>query len=122
ALNGVVPPGDWLVHGHSTPNAPDQVYLLERASQVEGTAFPDAQPPTDVNGRPNLHFTLTTEAGDRFYKYTSAHSKDSATPGSMAIVLGGKVKEVASINSAISDRGQIEGTFSKEEIDNLSLM
>jgi preprotein translocase subunit SecD len=98
------------------------VYLLERASQVEGTDFRDAQPSTDQNGRPNLTFTLTTEAGDRFYKYTSAHSKDSASPGSMAIVLGNKVREVASINSAIRDRGEIEGTFSKDEVDNLSLM
>jgi preprotein translocase subunit SecD len=122
ALNGVVPPDDMLVHGNSTPTAPDEVFLLERASQVEGTDFRDAQPSTDVNGRPNLRFTLTTEAGDRFFKYTSAHSKDSATPGSMAIVLGGKIKEVASINSAIRDQGEIEGSFSKDEVDNLSLM
>jgi len=124
ALNGAIPPDDWLAHGTTTnaPDAPDEVYLLERASQVEGTDFRGAQPSTDTNGRPDLTFTLTTEAGDRFYKYTSAHSKDSATPGSMAIVLGGKVKEVASINSAIRDRGEIEGSFSKDEVDNLSLM
>ncbi len=122
ALGGVVPPEDMLVHGRATPTAPDQVFLLERASQVEGTDFRDAQPSTDVNGRPNLHFTLTTAAGDRFYKYTSTHSKDSATPGSMAIVLGGQVKEVASINSGIRDQGEIEGSFSKDEVTNLSLM
>jgi preprotein translocase subunit SecD len=122
ALNGVIPPDDWLVHGNTTPTSPDEVYLLERASQVEGTDFRDAQPSSDVNGRPNLTFTLTTDAGDRFYKYTNAHSKDSASPGSMAIVLGGKVKEVASINSAIRDRGEIEGSFTKDEVDNLSLM
>jgi preprotein translocase subunit SecD len=122
ALNGVIPPDDWLMHGNTTPTSPDEVYLLERASQVEGTDFRDAQPSSDVNGRPNLTFTLTTDAGDRFYKYTNAHSKDSASPGSMAIVLGGKVKEVASINSAIRDRGEIEGSFTKDEVDNLSLM
>jgi preprotein translocase subunit SecD len=69
-----------------------------------------------------MTFTLTTEAGDRFYKYTSAHSKDSSDPGSMAIVLGNTVREVASINSAIRDRGQIEGTFTKQEVADLSLM
>jgi len=89
---------------------------------VEGTDFRDAQPSTDQNGRPNLTFTLTTEAGNRFYKYTSEHSKDSANPGSMAIVLGNKIREVASINSAIRDRGEIIGTFTKDEVDNLSLM
>jgi preprotein translocase subunit SecD len=122
ALNGVVPPDDILMHGNPTPTSPDEVYLLQRATVVEGTDFRDAQPSTDVNGRPNLTFTLTTDAGDRFFKYTSAHSKDSATPGSMAIVLGNKVKEVATINSAIRDRGEIEGSFSKDEVDSLSLL
>ena len=122
ALNNVVPPEDQLLHGNISPNSPDEVYLLERASVVEGTDFRDAQPSTDQNGRPNLTFTLTTEAGDRFYKYTSTHSKDSATPGSMAIVLGNRIREVASIESAIRDRGEITGTFTKDEVDNLSLM
>jgi preprotein translocase subunit SecD len=122
ALGGVVPPDDMLVHGNSTPASPDEVFLLQRSSIVEGTDFRDAQPSTDVNGRPNMTFTLTTDAGNRFYTYTSAHSKDSASPGSMAIVLGGKVKEVASINSAIRDRGEIEGTFSQNEVQSLSLM
>jgi len=122
ALNGVVPPDDQLLHGNTSPNSPDQVYLLERASVVEGTDFRDAQPSTDQNGRPNLTFTLTTEAGDRFYKYTSAHSKNSANPGSMAIVLGNRVREVATIDTGIRDRGEIIGSFTKDEVDNLSLM
>ena len=111
-----------LVHGQATPTAPDQVWMLKRASEVEGTDFRDAQPSTDINGRPNLHFTLTTEAGDRFYKYTDAHRVGSADPGSMAIVLGDKVREVASINSAIRDSGEIEGQFSPSEVNALSLM
>ncbi len=122
ALNGVVPPDAQLVHGSATSNGPDQVWLLKRASEVEGTDFRDAQPSTDQNGRPDMRFTLTTEAGDRFYKYTSAHSASSANPGSMAIVLGNRVREVASINSAIRDQGQIEGSFSPQEVADLSLM
>jgi preprotein translocase subunit SecD len=121
-LNGVVPPDDWLVHGNTSPNAPDEVYLLKRASIVEGTDFRDAQPSNDQEGRPNLVFTLTTEAGDRFYKFTSTHSKNTATPASMAIVLGNKIKEVATIEDSIRDRGEIHGSFTKEEVDNLSLM
>jgi preprotein translocase subunit SecD len=65
---------------------------------------------------------LTTEAGDRFYKYTSAHQRSGVEPGSMAIVLGDKVKEVAGIESGIRDQGEITGTFSKAEVDNLSLL
>ncbi len=119
---GVIPADSILVHGSAQAGAPDQIWLLKRVSEVEGTDFRDAQPSNDQNGRPNITFTLTTEAGQRFYKYTSEHSSTSATPGSMAIVLDNKVREVASINSAISDRGEIEGGFSKQQAADLSLM
>jgi preprotein translocase subunit SecD len=119
---GMIPPDAILVHGTSSAGAPDQVWLLKRVSEVEGTDFRDAQPSTDQNGRPNITFSLTTEAGDRFYKYTSEHSSTSANPGSMAIVLDNKVREVASINSAIRDRGEIEGGFTKQQAADLSLM
>ena len=121
ALNNTVPTDSMLLHGQGSPSAPDQVYELKRASEVEGTDFRDAQPSTDINGRPNISFTLTTDAGERFFKYTDAHKQGSADPGSMAIVLGGKVREVASIQSGIRDRGEITGSFSKAETDDLSL-
>jgi preprotein translocase subunit SecD len=122
ANNGVIPPDSILMKGVAAAGSPDQVWLLKRVSEVEGTDFRDAQPSTDQNGRPNITFTLTTEAGDRFYKYTSEHSSTSATPGSMAIVLDNKVREVAGINSAIRDRGEIVGGFTKQQAADLSLM
>jgi len=122
ANNGVIPADAMLVRGSAQAGAPEAVYLLKRVSEVEGTDFRDAQPSTDQNGRPNIRFNLTTEAGDRFYKYTSAHSSTSASPGSMAIVLDNKVREVASINSAIRDSGEIEGGFTQQQANDLSLM
>jgi preprotein translocase subunit SecD len=122
ANNGVIPPDAMLLHGVGSAGMPDQVWLLKRVSEVEGTDFRDAQPSTDQNGRPNIHFNLTTEAGDRFYKYTSTHSKTSATPGSMAIVLDNKVREVAAIDGAIRDSGEITGGFTKQQASDLSLM
>ncbi|HZY60935.1 MAG TPA: protein translocase subunit SecD [Edaphobacter sp.] len=122
ANNGVIPPDAMLVHGVGSAGMPDQVWLLKRVSEVEGTDFRDAQPSTDQNGRPNIRFTLTTDAGNRFYQYTSTHSKSSSTPGSMAIVLDNKVKEVAAIDSAIRDNGEITGGFTKQQASDLSLM
>ncbi len=122
ANSGVIPPDEELVRGSGSAGAPDQVWLLKRASEVEGTDFRDAQPSTDQNGRPNIRFTLTTEAGDRFYKYTQAHTAGGATPGSMAIVLDNKVREVAGIISAIRDSGEIEGGFTQQQANDLSLM
>lgn len=122
ALGGTLPPDQEMMRGAGSAGNPEQTWVLERAPVVEGTDFRDAQPSTDQNGRPNIRFTLTTEAGDRFFKYTSTHSRDSATPGSMAIVLDNKVREVASINSSIRDSGEIEGGFTKQQADDLSLM
>ena len=53
--------------GTNGAGGPEQWYLLKRASIVEGTDFRGAQPSTDQNGQPDITFTLTTEAGDRFY-------------------------------------------------------
>src|ERR1700677_4588761 len=122
ANGGTIPADAMLVHGSSQAGAPDQIWLLKRVSEVEGTDFRDAQPSQDQNGRPNIRFNLTTEAGDRFYKYTEAHASTSAAPGSMAIVLDNKVREVASINSAIRDSGEIEGGFTQQQANDLSLM
>jgi preprotein translocase subunit SecD len=122
ANSGIIPPDAMLVRGSATAGAPDMVWLLKRVSEVEGTDFRDAQPSQDQNGRPNIRFTLTTAAGDRFYKYTEAHSSTSSTPGSMAILLDNKVREVASINSAIRDSGEIEGGFTQQQANDLSLM
>jgi preprotein translocase subunit SecD len=122
ANGGVIPADSMLVRGSGSAGAPDMVWLLKRVSEVEGTDFRDAQPSQDQNGRPNIRFNLTTAAGDRFYKYTEAHSSTSSTPGSMAIVLDNKVKEVASINSAIRDSGEIEGGFTQQQANDLSLM
>jgi preprotein translocase subunit SecD len=122
ANGGTLPPDAILLHGSGSAGAPDQTWLLKRASEVEGTDFRDAQPSQDQNGRPNIRFNLTTEAGNRFYKYTEAHSATSASPGSMAIVLDNKVREVASINSAIRDSGEIEGGFTQQQANDLSLM
>jgi preprotein translocase subunit SecD len=122
ANGGVIPADSILVRGVGSAGAPEMVWLVKRVSEVEGTDFRDAQPSQDQNGRPNIRFNLTTEAGDRFYKYTEAHSSTSASPGSMAIVLDNKVREVASIQSAIRDSGEITGAFTQQQANDLSLM
>jgi preprotein translocase subunit SecD len=117
SLGGVVPPDQMLMSGTNGAGSPEQWYLLKRASIVEGTDFRGAQPSTDQNGQPDITFTLTTEAGDRFYKYTSANVNTG-----MAIVLENKIHEVANIESAIRDSGEIRGGFTQQQANDLSLM
>jgi preprotein translocase subunit SecD len=120
SVGGAIPPDEELVHGSGTVgdgSDSDSVYLVRRVSVVSGTDFRSAEPGTDQNGRRNVRFTLTNEAGDKFYDYTSKNVGQS-----MAVVMGGQVKEVATIQSAIRDSGEITGSFSPEEVELLSKM
>ena len=118
ALGGTVPPDQEIVPGVGAPGTPPRVWVLKRAAIVAGPDFRDAQPSQDQNGRPDLTFNLTTEAGDRFYKYTDANKGT----GQMAIVLQNQVKEVATINGAIRDTGEITGGFTQQQAQDLSMM
>ncbi len=74
SVGGALPPDEELVHGSGSVGAgsdADSVYVLHRISVVAGTDFRSADPGYDQNGRRNVRFTLTNEAGDRFYEYTS---------------------------------------------------
>jgi len=119
AVNGAPPPDQVILKGTAGNGGTDQYYILKRAAIVEGTDFRDAQPSTDENGRPDITFTLTTEAGDRFYKYTN----DNKGTGSMAIVLENRIREVAGIEGAIREQGRISGGgISQEYAQSLSMM
>jgi preprotein translocase subunit SecD len=120
SAGGAIPPDEALVHGSGTVGAgsdSDSVYVVHRVSVVSGTDFRSADPGTDQNGRRNVRFTLTNEAGEKFYDYTSKNVGQS-----MAVVMGGRVKEVATIQSAIHDSGEITGSFSPDEVEILSKM
>ena len=118
STGGVVPPDKIILQGGSgVPGAGDQWWVLKRGAVVQGPDFRDAQPSKDEAGRDNVLFHLTTEAGDRFYTFTSANVGKP-----MAIVLDNKVREVANIQSAIRDSGSIAGGFTKDTAKELSLM
>jgi preprotein translocase subunit SecD len=92
------------------------VYVLQRASVVAGNDFRSADPSTNQNtGQKMVEFTLTNEAGDKFYDYTSKN-----VGRYMAVVMNDRIRSVAVIKSAIRDRGEIEGTFTTEEVAALS--
>ena len=120
SVGGALPPDQMLVHGSgalATGSDADSIYVLQRVPVVAGSDFRSADPGTSENGLRDVRFTLTNEAGDRFYEYTSANVGHA-----MAVVLGGRVREVANIKSAIRDSGEIEGSFSQDEVDVLSKM
>jgi preprotein translocase subunit SecD len=111
---GVLPPDAMLLPGHTAPGAGtdsgDAWYLVSRVSAVSGKDLRDAQPSRDQSGQPSVSFTLTGEGGQRFYNFTSAHVGDG-----LAVVLDGKVQEVANIHEPIRDRGEISGGHMSEQ-------
>jgi preprotein translocase subunit SecD len=119
AAGGSVPADEELVHGSgqmATGSDADRVFVVNRAPVVSGTDFRSADPSTNPNtGQKMVQFTLTDEAGNRFYDYTSANVGKS-----MAVVMGNRVREVAVIKSGIHDTGEIEGSFSQDEVTMLS--
>ncbi len=95
----------------------EQYYVLTRTATVAGNDIRDAQPGRDENQRPDVSFTLTSAGGKRFYDFTSAHVGDR-----LAVVLDNKIREVANINSAIRDQGQISGGFTEQSAKDLGMM
>jgi preprotein translocase subunit SecD len=115
---GSIPPDQQLLRGdnQASTGGPDLYFLVKRVSIVGGKDFRDASAlGANDAGKQGVSFVLTNAGGERFYDYTSANVGKY-----MAIVLGDHVKNVAVIQSPIRDRGQIEGQFSKAQIDALS--
>jgi preprotein translocase subunit SecD len=119
SIGGALPPEDALVHGSGTMGASsdaDQIYVLQRAAVVAGNDFRSASPSTNSNtGQREVQFTLTNDAGEKFYDYTKANVGNY-----MAVVMGNSVREVAVIKNPIHDTGEIEGAFSQDEVLRLS--
>jgi preprotein translocase subunit SecD len=120
---GVLPPDAILLPGHSAPGAGadsegQAFYVVSRVSAVSGKDLRDAQPSRDQTNQPSVSFTLSSEGGQRFYEFTSAHVNDS-----LAVVLDNKVQEVATIRDPIRDRGEISGgRMSEQQAKDLSMI
>src|ERR1700684_3379867 len=102
-MGGVIPPDGVLIQsvpGASASGSVGEWYELRRIPIWGGTDIRDAQPGTDPNtAEPQVNFTLTAAAGDKFAAWTGANVGKY-----MAIVLDNRVQEVAVIKSQIRDQ------------------
>jgi preprotein translocase subunit SecD len=118
---GVLPPDTVLLPGHSVGTRVSETgqawYLISRASAVTGRDLRNAEPSRDENGMPSVAFNLTGEGGRRFSTFTGAHVGDY-----LAVVLDGKVQEVAVIKDQIRDNGVINGRFTEQEAKDLAMI
>jgi preprotein translocase subunit SecD len=108
AIGGAVPPDGELLQsipGASSEGSTAEWYELKKIPIWGGTDIRDAQPGHNPNtNEPEVDFTLTAAAGDKFGDYTRNNIGKN-----MAIVLDNRVREVAVIKGVIRDQGNIAG-------------
>jgi len=118
AKGGVVPVDSMLMSGACASGTEPSWCFVSRTSAVSGKDLRSADPSTDQNGQPAVHFNLTGEGGQRFFNFTSQHVGDS-----LAVVLDNKVQEVANIKEPIRDTGEISGgRMSEQQAKDLSMI
>jgi preprotein translocase subunit SecD len=121
---GVLPAGTEIVpgNGENGPNSqaqPQVFYVLQRAPIITGQDLRGATPAPSANypGQYEVRFQLSTAAAARFGPFT-----ESNIGHKMAIVLDHKVYTAPVIHGKIEDSGIIEGNFSQESAQDLSLV
>jgi preprotein translocase subunit SecD len=119
-----LPPGTEIVVGKAESTQAGQptqqvYYILDRAPIITGQDLRGATPAPSSNypGQYEVRFQLSTASAARFGPFTEANIGHR-----MAIVLDHKVYTAPTINGRIEDSGIIEGNFSQESAQDLSLV
>jgi preprotein translocase subunit SecD len=118
--NGQVPPDMEVVTGAAAAGGGDtgtMYFLVRKVAAVSGQDLRDARPTIDENGRPAVRFLLNPAGARRFGTVTSANI---GRP--LAIILDGRVQSYPTIEGRITDEGRISGTFTTQEVADLSLI
>ncbi|HXX21871.1 MAG TPA: protein translocase subunit SecD [Terriglobia bacterium] len=118
AHGGVLPPDTQLLQGQTAQNGGETWYVLNRVAAVSGRDLSGAEPAHDANGRPSVNFTLTRDGAARFGRVTAANVGKL-----LAVVLDNRVYEAATIETQITDRGEIRGGgFTPQKVQDLALV
>jgi preprotein translocase subunit SecD len=92
-------------------------YLVRKVAAVTGRDLRNARTSLDENNQPAVSFTLNNEGGRKFGNVTGDN-----VGRQLAIILDGRVQSAPRIDSRISTDGRITGSFTNEEVQNLSLI
>jgi preprotein translocase subunit SecD len=118
-VNGQVPVGMEIVPGSTGApgDATTVYYLVKRAAAVEGRDLRSARPGIDSNGRPAVNFTLNSDGARKFGEVTGTN-----VGRQLAIILDNRVHSAPTINNRINADGIIEGAFTQQDVQDLSLV
>ncbi|NCC64203.1 MAG: protein translocase subunit SecD [Spirochaetia bacterium] len=95
----------------------ERFVVVEEEVGLDGIHLESATTGTDgITGRPVVNFQLNSVGGDVFYKLTSTNVGET-----LAVVMDGKVKAMATINEGIRNSVQISG-FNADEAADLAIV
>src|SRR5208282_1712892 len=117
AHGGVLPPDTELVPGTDEQSKNEIWYVLNRIAAVTGRDLSGADPSHDQAGRPSVDFTLNRDGAERFGRVTGANINKL-----LAIVLDNRVFTAPVIHGQITDRGEITGSFTPQQAQDLALV
>jgi len=114
---GVLPPDTELVPGTDEQSKNEVWYVLNRIAAVTGRDLSGAEPGHDQTGRSSVDFSLNRDGAERFGRVTGENVNKL-----LAIVLDNRVYSAPVIHSQITDRGEITGTFTPQQVQDLALV
>jgi preprotein translocase subunit SecD len=118
AYGGKLPDDMEIVSGASTGgDAGTSYYLVRKVAAVTGQDLRNARPSLDENNRPAVAFSLTNEGARKFGKVTGEN-----VGRYLAIILDKRVQSAPRIESRINSEGRIAGSFTTDEVNDLSLI
>ncbi len=91
-------------------------YLVKRVAGITGRDLRNAKPSLDENNQPAVAFSLNQQGADKFGQLTAQNIGRQ-----LAIILDGRVQSAPTIEGRIYDEGRISGSFTSQEVQDLSL-
>ena len=120
-VNGLMPQGMDIVPGAGGGGGAGDTstvyYMVKKVAAVTGQDLRNARASVDENNRPAVSFTLSNEGGRKFGKVSGENIGRQ-----LAIILDGRVQSAPTLESKINTEGRITGSFTTEEVQNLSLI
>jgi preprotein translocase subunit SecD len=117
SYGGKVPENMEVVSGAASAGDSGTVYyLVRKVAAVTGQDLRGAKPTIDENNRPAVGFSLKSDGARKFGKVTGENIGRY-----LAIVLDNRVVSAPRIDGRINDEGRISGSFTSQEVADLSL-
>ena len=117
AHGGQLPQDMDVVNGANTEGGGTSFYLVRKIAAVTGSDLRGAQPTIDEYNRPAVRFMMTSDGARKFGRVTGEN-----VGRQLAIILDNRVMSAPRIDGRITDEGRIYGSFTSEEVQDLSLV